>query len=220
MGNILLSRARYILAKKGLPALIKRGTLYFIRITFFYGTFYLYEHTIKERKEEEYLPRIDKFTFVIINEDKQVRKMIDKGFENIYEAEVRVDVRKCLENGAIAFCFFINKELAHIGWVALNEQAKNCFDIVPYYVDFFHGQACTGGTVTLPKYGGKGFMQYGYYQRFEFLRRKSYKTSRNSVAKGNIAAEKAHGKFLPRIYAKGKLIRLFKWTYWKQTPLE
>ena len=59
-----------------------------------------------------------------------------------------VTARRCLDKGATAFCIFSRREIAHIGWVATSEEAKNTFDPPPYQVDFSNRQACT--VVPLP----------------------------------------------------------------------
>jgi hypothetical protein len=143
---------------------------------------------------------------------------VKEGFEDIRRARVLSDVNRCLDNGAIAFCFFVDADLAHIGWIALTKQAKDCFDDLPYSVNFANKQACTGGTVTLPKYEGNRFMQYGYYKRLEYLREKGYLTFRNAVLINNKASQKVHGKFTPTIYAKLYYLRILHWQWWKETP--
>jgi L-amino acid N-acyltransferase YncA len=101
----------------------------------------------------------------------------------------------------------------------MNEEAKKCFDVLPYRVDFSGKQACTGGTWTHPKYRGKGLMGYGYYKRFEFLREKGFKSSRNGVEVGNTASNKVHARFGPRIYGRGRYLKVFGWKSWKEMPL-
>jgi len=62
--------------------------------------------------------------------------------------------------------------------VALNEEAKNTFDFIPYEVYFSNNQACTGGTETVPEYRGRGLMVYGYFERFKFLREMGFQQVR------------------------------------------
>lgn len=219
MSDSMLSHAIDILHREGLVSLIVRSCTYVRQCIFRYGSFCLYEHSIEQRDEEQFRPKIKDFIFRIVTTNEQVDELVKNGFEDIRKSPVIVNVRKCLDNGAIAFCFFIEQELAHIGWIALNEGSKNCFDILPYRVHFAHKQACTGGTVSLPKYRGKGFMQYGYYKRFQFLQESGYNKSRNAVARGNTAAQKAHTRFQPKIYAKAYYLQVFGWKFWKELPL-
>jgi hypothetical protein len=129
-----------------------------------------------------------------------------------------VTARRMLDKGAIAFCIFVKGEIAHIGWIALSEEAHKAVDNLPYRVGFLNHEACTGGTQTIPQYRGKGLMAYGYFKRFEFLREKGILVSRNAVAKSNIASQKAHAKFSPRVHAEAKHLRLLWWHFWKEKP--
>ena len=150
-----MARAKYILENEGLVSLVKRGLVYLRHHSFYYYSVYLYEHSTMPRDEAQFRPRIDNLIFKIVASHEQAEALVKDGFEDIRQAPAWVNVEKCLDNGALAFCFFVDRELAHIGWVGLSEKAKNCFDGLPYHVDFSR-QACTGGTVTMPKYGAKG----------------------------------------------------------------
>lgn len=218
MSGFLIARARQILKTEGLTTLFDRALLYLKQNLFLFKNFYLYEHTMRERNEADYMPKIQGFALKVVSTNRQADEISNGGFDDLRDCPVMVNVRRCLNKGAIAFCFFVGRELAHIGFVAMNEEAKNAFDTLPYRVDFAHGQACTGGTVTLPKYRGNGFMAYSYFKRLEFLREKGYKTSRNAVAADNEVSQRVHVKFDPRIYARARFLRIARWTFWKEVP--
>jgi len=42
-----------------------------------------------------------------------------------------VMARRMLDKGAIAFCIFLKGEIAHIGWIALSEEAHKAVDNLP-----------------------------------------------------------------------------------------
>jgi hypothetical protein len=216
---ILLSRAIGILREEGPVEVIRRGLKLLSQSLFRYGTFHLYEHSTDHRNEDRFSPKVHDFTFRMVSTNDEADDLVKDGFEDIRRCPVLVDVRKCLDSGAIAFCFFVGQELAHIGWVALSEEAKSCFDKLPYRVHFSDGQACTGGTVTLPKYRGNGFMQYGYFKRFQFLQEKGYSTSRNAVGSSNIASQSAHRKFSPKVYGQARYLKVAFWHWWKESAL-
>ncbi len=190
----------------------------FLAVSFFrYENYYLYEHTFKERNEADFLPRTQDFTFKIVSSNQQADELAAAGLE--FRSNF-ANARRGLDKGAIAFCVFIGQELAHIGWAALSEEARKLFESLPYYgVNFSNKQACTGGTWTNPKYRGKGLMTYGYLKRFQFLKEKGIKSSRNAVEAGNIASQKVHAKFGPKIYAKARYLKILWWKYWKETPI-
>jgi hypothetical protein len=214
--GLLPRRVKYILQTEGLMPLFRRVLLVSVGQFFGYGTYYLYEHNTKARNEADFLPRIQGFAFKIVTTNQQADELASAGLDFSVQS---LNTRQRLEKGAVAFCFFMNGELAHIGWMAMNEEAKNIIDPFPYQVDFAHKQGCTGGTWTNPKYRGKGLMVYGYFKRFEFLREKGFKSSRNAVAVGNTASQKAHAKFSPKVYARARYLRILRWTSWKETPI-
>jgi len=214
--SVILRRARDILKTEGRSTLFKRSFDFMTSWLFKQDSFYLYEHTIRERGEADFMPEITDFNFRIVRNNDEAEDLAKTmGFDfrgQLWHSRERLD------KGAIAFCIFTEGELAHIGWVALNEMAKKSLDPHPYNVDFAHGQACTGGTFTPPKYRGKGLMTYGYFKRFEFLRENGFATSRNVVSTRNVASQKAHAKFAPRKLARARYLRLLWWESWKETP--
>jgi hypothetical protein len=213
----MLKRAKDILKTEGLKPLLRRS-FDFVRVQFFeYEDYYLYEYTIKERSEADFLPKIQDFTFKIISSNEEADKLaeaIGSDFRRRF-----VTARRMLDKGAIAFCIFVKGEIAHIGWIALSEEAHKAVDNLPYKVDFSNNEACTGGVETITRYRGEGLMAYGHFKRFEFLREKGIVVSRNAVAKSNIASQKAHAKFSPRVHAEAKHLKLLWWYFWKEKPL-
>jgi len=211
-----LVRGRDILVSEGLKTLLVRGFDYFRRRVVTCREFYLYKHSLVERDGAAFLPRFEDFDLKIVSSNEEADRLaVEMGFD------IRrrfVKARDGLNNGAVAFCVFVNGELAHIGWVAMNKAAKSMFDNLPYKVDFANGEACTGGTETMPEYRGHGLMAYGYYERLRYLRDRGYRVSRNAVEIDNIASHKVQAKFSPKIYARGRHIRLFCLKDWREWP--
>jgi hypothetical protein len=216
MLSALFMRARVIFQSEGLVPLLVKGIQYLSGHLFHHGNYYLYKHDIKERSEFEFMPKIKNFTFRIISSNEQAAEL---AADNVDICSLSLNTRRGLDKGAVAFCVFVGRELAHIGWVAMTREAKNTFDPLPYHVDFSNGEACTGGTVTLPKYRGNGLMAYGYFQRFRFLRERGILISRNAVARNNVISQRVHAKFNPEIHAKASYLKILLWKYWKEVPI-
>lgn len=213
----LLRRAKHIFRKEGLRPLLWRGFRYLKRILVTYLNVYLYEHTLSERNESDFLPRIHDFTFKIVHSNAEADRLaatMGCDFRQDF-----IGARAGLDKGAVAFCVFVNGDIAHIGWVGLSSEAKNSFDPVPYHVDFSSGEACTGGTYTVPKYRGMGLMAYVYCKRFEYLRERGITVSRNAVTVDNAASQKVHAKFGPRIYARARYLRVLNLKIWRERPV-
>ena len=215
--SVLLGRAKDVLQKEGLIPVLRRGFALVASQFFQYDNFYLYEHKLQERNEADFMPKIKDFTFKIVHNNEEadeLAKTIGVDFRKRF-----VDSRQRLEKGAIAFCVFVDGEIAHVGWVALNEEARGVVDDLPYKIDFSNGEACTGGTGTALEYRGNGLMVYGYFKRFQFLREKGFTVSRNAVTKSNLASQKAHSKFGPKIYAEARYFKLLWWKFWEEKPI-
>jgi len=219
----LLGRARQILQTEGLISLLRRGFSFVfssvVRFFFAHGNYYLYQHAtgnIRNLNEADFMPKIDNFTFKIISTNQEADELEADGLEFGSQAII---ARESLAKGGVAFCIFVGPELAHIGWVAMTEEARKAADGLPYCVDFRNGQACTGGTWTAEKYRGKGLMTYGYWKRFQYIGEKGVRTSRNAVDTSNIASQKVHARFNPKIYAQARYLRILRWEFWKETPL-
>ena len=216
--SMLLIRVKYILRTEGLISLVNRTVVFLIRHIFCYETFYLYEHTTGNHNEADFMPRMQDFTVKLVATNQQASELVANGFEDFRGC--LLNSRRGLDNGAIILCIFRGLELAHTGWVAMTEEAKCTFDPPPYQVNFSDNQACTGGTITVPKYRGKGLMAYGYFKRFEYLRKHGITTSRNAVNTGNVTSQKVHAKFGPIIYARARYIKTLRWKFWKEMPIE
>ena len=106
---------------------------------FDYGEYFLYEHSLLiERNEADYLPKIRDFTLKIVGNNREADELaaaIGSDFRRRF-----VLARRNLDKGAIAFCIFVNGEVAHIGFVAMSEEAKNTVDHMPYKVDFSNNE--------------------------------------------------------------------------------
>ena len=209
-------RSKDILRSEGLTTLVRQAWDFIGQRFFFVKFYYLYEHELKDRKEVDFLPQIQNLSLHIIRTNEEANQLAEiTGFD--FRSRF-INGLKRLDKGAIAFCVLADGEFAHIGWVALNEEAKRALDDRPYKLDFSNKQACTGGTYTVPKYRGKGLMTYGYFKRFQFLKENGFETSRNVVSTDNISSQKSHARFGPRVAAKARHVKFFCRESWKETP--
>lgn len=216
----LVRRAEALLRQEG-PASLFMHVVSFSRYMrgrlFAAETFYLYEHVMAPRDRDAFLPRVPSWELRIIHSNEEADRVAAEGLEDL--RDIFVFSHRGLSRGAVVFCVYIEQRLAHVGWLALHEAAKASVDRIPYEVGFDAGQACTGGTHTIPRFRNKGLMAYGYYERFEYLRQKGFTSARNCVAVTNVASQKVHAKFNPVIYGIGYYRRVLWWTRWRAEPL-
>ena len=140
----------------GFASMVTRGTETARSWLFQWQTFYFYEHSIEERNPADFKPRIENTTVRIVRTIEDAEELaVATGYDLLHRF---VGTRRRLHNSAIAFCIFVDGEIAHIGWVALSEEAKKTVDAQRYKVNFANNEASTGGTETVPKFQGKGLM--------------------------------------------------------------
>jgi len=210
-----------ILQTEGLIPLVKRGFLFVVGLFFKYQTYDLYEIAIadwlKHRDEADHFPKIEDFTLKIVSTNLEADELEAEGLE--FRSHRR-NARQRLDKGAIAFCVFVGKELAHIFWVAMSEEAKDALRELPYEVDFSRNEAIHGDLWTNPKYRGLRLPTYVGFKARQFLWENGKTFDRGPVARGNIAAQRAYVDASPRLYAEAHYIKILWWKSWKEKPLQ
>lgn len=217
---MLVRRSIALMRAEGMAVLLRQGlsfTGFLVGRLVFFRTVYLYTHEILPRERAHFLPRLDAWELRIIHSNAEADQVAAEGLQDL--RDVFVFSHRSLDKGAIAFCVYVGGELAHVGWVAVDAAGKNSVDKVPFHVAFEAGEACTGGTYTVPRFRGKGLMGYGYYERFEYLRERGFVASRNSVTVSNISSQKVHSKFNPVIYGTGRYRKVLRWESWREAAL-
>ena len=217
--TVLFKTAKQIYRTEGLTPLLRRGFAFVEGCFFRYETYYLYElptENVRELNEADFLPNIDNFILKTISTNQEADDLEADGFE--FRSQV-INARERLDNGAIAFCIFVEQDLAHIGWVAMSQEGKDSLNEPPYKTDCSAHEAWWGGVWTNPKYRRMGLLTYADIKRLEFLLDKGIVTSRYLTTKGNIASLKSNARFNSRIYGEGRYLRILWWKLWKERPL-
>ena len=213
---VLFGRAKRIFQTEGWIPLLKQSLKFFVGLFFQYKTYYLYEYRFKEMNETDFVPKIHDFTFKIVSTNQEADRLVPNGFEFRSFNSV---FRERLDKGAIAFCIFIGRELAHIGWVAMNEEARKSILTLPLRVNFSNNESFIGGIITMPKYQGKGLMAYGLLKRLQFLREKGVMVSRHIIAKNNVVSRTVVENSGYNRYGEARYLRILWWKSWKENPL-
>jgi len=214
-----LGRAWTVLRIEGPVALLRRAIgfgLFLGRGVYSQRDLYLYRHRLVERDRSLYLPRLETYESRIVETDEQADQLAADGYEDLRQRFI--GTTGSLSSGAVAVCVFVDKRLAHVGWLATDARGKPHADPFPFDVAFDDGEACTGGTYTMPEFRGKGLMAYGYYERFEYLRKKGFRFTRNSVETHNVSSHRAHAKFSPEILGTAHFKRVLWWSSWSEHP--
>jgi hypothetical protein len=194
---------------------------------FMHRIYYIYEHDlhdISSKNEKDLLPQIPNFSLKIITDIEEAEELERKGFNITAQA---YELRHNLKNGAVAFCLFHGARLMHIGWIAMNAQAKDSITNVPYEVDFSN-MACIEVAITMPEYKGKnaskyfqsykGFLPYSYFKRAQYLTKRGIFTARTAVDESSKAPRWAVERYNARVISKVHRTRILGFNIWKEIP--
>ena len=213
----LLKRVKEILQTEGVISLVRRGLPFLVERFFKYQRLYLIQHDLSQEKyKSDILPRMAKFTFKMISTNEEADELeADSLRFRSYVAKAR----EKLEAGAIAFCIFVEQELACICWVAMTQRAKDALAEPPYRVDFSNNEACHGGWWTNPKYRGMGLGPFCSVKSLQFLMDGGKVLCRGSVSRHNVASLSAAAKTWVKPHAEARHLRILWWESWKEKPL-
>jgi len=175
-------------------------------LVYYYTTYYLTveEIKLKEENEARYMPKMQDFTFKIVSSNQEADELAAHGLE--FRSRP-LKYRERLDKGAIAFCIFVGRELAHISWFAFTEEAKQTFSFVPQKVDFANNEAYGGDNWTNPKYRGMGLATYKHFKAYQLLRERGKSVCRGILWKDNLLSQKTLN---PKIYAGGCYLNLLR----------
>jgi hypothetical protein len=161
-------------------------------------------------------PRVDGLEVFVVEREEDLHALAARGFEvPVSHPTLRRGWLRC---GGVAFCAYVERELAHVAWVALGDAARGCCDGLPYHVDFEHGEACWGGSYTSRRFRGRGLYTYVCGVRLRYLHEHGWSVCRDAVRVDNVASLKGQGWWNPRPCFGASLVRFFRWTRWREYP--
>lgn len=191
----ILEAAKLVLHEEGFLSLFKQ-------LFFTYRVYHLYENTLNG---SALVRKVDNVTLKLIITQEKLEQLLLEGFTF---PSYHMSIQQCkqrLDRGAILFCAFIDKELAHGSWVATSKKA--CPDFHPFPMDCEH-TAYIGGTMTIPKYRRKGINVYIHSEIFRYLKEQGFSRAMLAIDKGNIAAENSQNKLGSSVWGRGYELRL------------
>lgn len=219
-----INRARDILKTEGLASLVRKGFLFLVGWFFRYETSIIMERSLQGRKidPEAIVPSLPDLTHRLVTTNQQANELVAEGFSDFREYAPNAWQR--LDSGALALCIYVGQEPARMTWIAMSEVAKKSFNDIPYRVDFANKQACTGGTMTVPKYRRTGLHMYGTLLQDQYLTEMGIISRKSIISTSNTSSLRASTK-ISDFYSIAsqktitRSIRLLWWKSWKETPL-
>lgn len=215
----IFSKAIDILVSEGWKKLL-RSVFYYLKPTV--TSLYLLNRDLTALEEPSVISEFPEEMIVYFVRTKQeLDSMISERFD-ILSIPAGIDsVIELLNRGAIAQFVFVGHELAHWGFLAMNQRAMDAIvqPYHPYHVDFANHEAYGSIAYTVDKFRGKGLMGYADSLRFKYYKENGIVFVKGLVEAKNLSAIRAHIKKDAKVYGKGLYIyiRILRWKYWKET---
>jgi len=211
----IFKRGIYIIQKDGVKVFWKNALSFLSGFFYSRGTYYIYEKDLGKNEIYQFKPKLPNTYVRTISTVGEMESLITKGYDF-----KKINFQDKLMKGSIAFCAFINKELAHVTWAATDEKSKREIDPLPFKVRFQEQEACSGASFTDIRFRNKGLLSFVYMHIFIYLTNKKITKDKFTINVNNISSQKAHAKFQPVIVGKGKYLKILWWENWKEEPLK
>lgn len=217
----LMARATRLLKTEGVRGLmlgIGRFGSTLVQRAFWRESFLVYEFMLTEPGDVSLAPPVAGLEVHVIECEDDADRLALEGYED-FRLVLGTSGRR-LESGAVAFCAHVDGVLAHVAWIALSEEAKQSFDVLPYAVDFANGEGCSGGSWTFPRYRGWGIYRYVMGWRLAYLQSHGCALCRNATVADNLPAIRGQEVFPHRVIGRAYLRILLGRRRWTEYPLD
>jgi len=206
----LFREAKLILHEEGFLPFLRRAASFSIRQLFLYDSpFYIYEFPLNG---PTFAGRVDDLTLRVITCPEELKRLLTEGFGLSGYTMTIEQCRQRLMKGAVLFCAFVDKEFASAGWIGTSKKAAR--DFYQYPADYTT-TASGGGSMTVPKFRGRGLSPYIGSETIRYFRENGFSKHVGAIRKDNIASQLAVKKLGPHIMGEGCRLRLlginFRW---------
>ena len=215
----LMARATRLLKAEGVRGLvlgIGRFGSTLVQRAFWRERFLVHEFVLTELGDASLAPPVAGLEVHVIECEDDADRLVQEGCEDFGLAIG--SSRRRLASGAVAFCAHVDGVLAHVAWIALSEEAKQSFDVLPYRVAFDRGEGCSGGSWTFPRYRGRGIYRYVMGWRLSYLQSRGCTLCRNATLADNVPAIRGQEVFPHRVIGMAHVRRLFGRMRWTEYP--
>jgi hypothetical protein len=211
----LFHRARDIVFYEGWPVFFKQVGSSIREFFYAHGVYFVYEVDLQKAAEAIMPPvKIDCTVKLISNLD-ELEELVQQNYKlGTYSFKPK------LARGTLAFCVFVQKELAHVTCISSGPDSKKEIDNLDFAVDFNHGEVCSGASYTHPKYRGKGLLNHVYSYIYPYLLQHHYKKNKFTIEANNTASQKSSARYSPKIIGRGRYLKFLWWRNWKPLPLK
>jgi len=150
----------------------------------------------------------------VLERDADAERLAAAGYEDVRRV-VRSASRR-LEYGAVAFCAFVQRELAHVSWVGLTEPAMRSLTSLPVPVRLDEGEGYWGAALTMRRFRRLGLYKHVMNWRLWYSHEHGCPVLVDATAVDNVASLRGHDAFDRRLRGVYLYRRRLWWSDWKE----
>jgi hypothetical protein len=209
-------KATLYIQREGLIAFVEQLFSVFKNKVFLYQEHYIFQKNFNNVTNSDcFAPKVNDYYFKVISTIEEMSELLKKGYSINLPFSIST-FNERLNQGQIAFCIFIEKDLAYSCWAVVNNNVR----IHPPLNNInYEKEAYCWYDITGLQYRKLGLHTYGSFKRLEYLKEIGKTRVVLTVQKNNQPAIKVQNKLGLKICGEGKYLRLFMWTFWKEKPL-
>jgi len=176
---------------------------------FSYKEYFLYEEI--NLADYKLKPKLEQTEFIFSPDYQSFQEHIEGQGVKLTDFDIHF-IKYLFYNKAIAFCCVIDKHLAHMTWVALNQKAMEIIEPLPIKIDW-DSEACWGMAQTSSSYKRLRLYSFVHAQICMYLKSKGIKKNKFSINKNNLPSNQAMGIFQSKVYADAYYLKFFIWEF-------
>jgi len=213
-----VKRAASLLRTEGTAGLAQGAVRYVRHLAhrvYWQEDFVIYETDTKGYALGLVAPSIDGLEVQVLGSESDVQRLVTEGYEDVRRV-VRPAARR-LQHGAVGFCAFVNREVAHVAWVALTQEVQVALDLFPYFVDFDNGEAWWGGSLATGRYRNLGIYRHVMAWRLRYCHELGCHVLVDATEVRNTPSLRSQETYNPRTRAYCRYRRFLRWCRWTES---
>ena len=152
----------------------------------------------------------------VLTDEHEVGRLLNEGYEDVRTVVRRATQR--LRQGAVGICAFVNREIAHIEWVAFTETAGRTIDVPPCFVDHGNKEALWGGAYSVGRFRKMGLFRHVMACALRYCQEQGCQLVVGTTQLHNVPSVQGQDPYGPRVRACIRHRRFLMWCDWREIP--
>jgi hypothetical protein len=214
----LIKQGKNTLNEYGLAVFIKRLFILCIATLFRYQKTVIYENDGLSQPPDTSGVKLQNIELLVISSSSQLVRLFQDGYKSSFYFNINAE-REWLNNGALLFGAFLDKEMVHKSWVAASRESAQ--KLTPYIKTIgYSDEVMIDSSATNPRFFNKGIYQYVYAAIFYYAHNLGRNKVRFSSPENNAITQHVQKKLGSKIIYTGYRARiLYFWEYWSLRPV-